>query len=259
MKKILLFIFLTLHLLIQFGAASENCSGENQYLDPKDGKCKQCQKCPPGQQPKGHCGYGEIHSGYKCESCPFNTFSNQHDYKLCVVCRPCKTWNSEVARECTSKSNRVCGACFSGFYKPMKSDGSMDDECHLCSEATKDNVQCQETDTVPWRHITFIIVGVFGVVCIIFGIIICILCRSKVIRCGSSRTSGAGKSSPKDNSSHRSSITEQSPMMEKSLITSKDEKTCVPGEFLLRFPTNSHQRSCYCVNLVHVDNLIYQA
>ncbi|XP_039265033.2 uncharacterized protein LOC120340748 isoform X1 [Styela clava] len=233
-SKILLLVVLISHIFIQLVVATEDCKGENQYLDSNDEKCKQCQKCPPGQQPKGHCGYGEKHSGYKCESCPGNTFSNQHDYNLCVVCKPCATWNSVVAKECSSKTNRVCGACLSGHFKPMKSDGTMDDECHLCSDATKDNPQCQNPETVPWKKIAFIVGGISVLLTLIFGIIICVLCKKKVIQCGFSPASVTGKSSQKDNSSHRSSITEQSPMMEKALLTSKDEKTCVPGLNLLR-------------------------
>nr|XP_026689746.1 uncharacterized protein LOC100176402 isoform X1 [Ciona intestinalis] len=151
----------------------EECVGEHEYVD-KMGSCQQCEMCPPGYQPgKYHCGYGSKDIDYKCVACDSGTFSIATDYKLCVTCHPCRIWNRSTAQVCTSTSNARCGSCYTHFFRPLKSDGDFDDECHTCKPNSK-KPECLNKEN-GWMSTGIIVIGVIAILFFILTLIVCVL------------------------------------------------------------------------------------
>ncbi|XP_076811030.1 uncharacterized protein LOC143453541 isoform X2 [Clavelina lepadiformis] len=171
MIKSLLIILLYKALIVL--ATRPTCNGEHEYKDDNE-ICQTCLPCGPGFQPSSHqCGYGFKASLYKCEPCPDGSFSDIEDYKLCKTCSPCVQWNSEVLWQCTKTRDAHCGECYHDFYRPLKSDGGTDKECHKCEGA--DHPSCQKPD---WKTLIIIILVVVSSLAII-AVAVCLCWRYK--------------------------------------------------------------------------------
>lgn len=175
-KVIFILLVLSVQKSLSDVPTSQNCTGEHEYRDA-DGTCKMCEKCPKGQQPKGLCAYGEREVDFRCETCPEGSYSLHNDFNLCVRCDPCSTWNSEYRFTCEPDRNSVCGRCLAGYFRPLKSDGKPDDECHPCSSAKKEIPECEEKYDRPWPETALIVVPIliFVIVCLVV-VVICFCC-----------------------------------------------------------------------------------
>nr|CAB3260950.1 uncharacterized protein LOC100176402 [Phallusia mammillata] len=150
----------------------DSCEGEHEYKDAQ-GNCQICEQCGPGYQPSSHhCGWGTRESSYQCVPCERGTFSTGRDYQYCKGCAPC--WNSEVMLQCTATKNAVCGLCNDGFFRPIMSDGKLDEECHQCKENSK-HPECEiRNDYLP-----YIFAGVGGVLLIIIILFLVCCCYER--------------------------------------------------------------------------------
>ncbi|CAK8682352.1 unnamed protein product [Clavelina lepadiformis] len=186
-----------LHLWVAQGAMS--CDGEHQYVD-EEGHCRMCELCPPGFEPKPYqCGFGTRDHLYGCQPCGEETFSTSTGYNFCRTCSPCARWNAELSVKCTKTYDAQCGVCFHGFYRPRKSDGNTDIECHKCASSL--NPSCETTN---WKHITVVV----SVVCAALFIVVLIsIVYLAVMRCRRRGNSSKGLSSI-EASSNRSSMQE---------------------------------------------------
>uniref|UniRef100_H2ZLF4 TNFR-Cys domain-containing protein n=1 Tax=Ciona savignyi TaxID=51511 RepID=H2ZLF4_CIOSA len=154
-----------------------DCSGEHEYRDAL-GNCQQCEMCGPGYEPgKYHCGYGSKDIDYKCVPCDSGTFSTSTSYNLCVACHPCRTWNRLTAEICTSTGNAECGSCNVGFFRPMKSDGDYDNECHICRDDST-QAECIHTES-DWKDVMLIGLAVATALFLFVLVFLCVWYRKR--------------------------------------------------------------------------------
>ncbi|XP_077983859.1 uncharacterized protein LOC144438625 isoform X2 [Glandiceps talaboti] len=91
-----------------------NVDGYNMYWDERTESCKKCLPCNPGYGLDKPCGDGEGMDA-KCVECLAGFYSDTYGYKQCRSCQTCP--HAKVLKECTTRTNRVCGQCDPGFYK----------------------------------------------------------------------------------------------------------------------------------------------
>ncbi|NP_001103209.1 tumor necrosis factor receptor superfamily member 27 [Danio rerio] len=106
-----------------------------------NGECHKCPQCPPGQELKEDCGYGEGVPAV-CGVCDVRWFKEDWGSHPCGLCQNCRRLNRHQIKRCTHTDNAVCGNCLPGFYSKMRLDGLEDLECLPCGPAPFRNIQC---------------------------------------------------------------------------------------------------------------------
>lgn len=103
--------------------------------------CRICPKCPPGEGVPVQCGakvpYG---TNTDCVPCKANkTYSDGYDSSHCESCNMCE--KKIVVQECTTKRNRKCGGCPTGYYLDPHLDTCK--ECFFCCDDVPESQRLQ--------------------------------------------------------------------------------------------------------------------
>ena len=142
-----LLVWLVTTLSASAAADQPICSQLTQYTmyDPDNSdvptSCRICPKCPPGEGVPVQCGakvpYG---TNTDCVPCEANkTYSDGYDSSHCKSCNMCE--KKIVVQECTTKRNRKCGGCPTGYYLDPHLDTCK--ECFFCCDDVPESQRLQ--------------------------------------------------------------------------------------------------------------------